>query len=150
LCFGKRKISENFYFESMNLIMFNRLCPSLKARAQLKERVDLSKFNGNEEIYVIPMHRKSFWTNKWMHEPRIVFCRLQVQHYDPRGSAQYIKGWGTFKRKRGLTLCYNCRRSRHLAKECPEVGPICLCCKIVGHEVEDCPRIIDKVEGMNM
>jgi hypothetical protein len=44
----------------MNLSMFNRLCPSLKARAQLKERVDLSKFNGNEERYVIPMHRKIF------------------------------------------------------------------------------------------
>jgi hypothetical protein len=62
----------------MNLSMFNRFCPSLKARAQLKERVDLSKFNGNEERYVIPMHRKSFWTNKWMQEPRKFFfadCR---------------------------------------------------------------------------
>jgi hypothetical protein len=130
--------------------MFNRFCPSLKARAQLKERVDLSKFNGNEERYVIPMHRKSFWTDKWMQEPRKNFCRLQVQHYDPRGSAQYKKDWGTFKRKRGLTLCYNCRRSGHLAKECPEVGPICLCCKVVGHKVEDCPRIIAKVEGRDI
>ena len=60
MCFGKRKISEIFCFESMNLSMFNRFCPSLKVRAQLKERVDLSKFNGNEERYVIPMHRKSF------------------------------------------------------------------------------------------
>jgi hypothetical protein len=83
LCFDKSKISENFCFESMNLSMFNRFCPSLKARAQLKERVDLSKFNGNEERYVIPMHRKSSWTNKWMQEPRKNFCRLQVQHYDP-------------------------------------------------------------------
>jgi hypothetical protein len=58
----------------MNLSMFNRSCPSLKARAQLKERVDLSKFNGNEERYVIPMRRKSFWTNKWMQEPRILFA----------------------------------------------------------------------------
>jgi hypothetical protein len=66
LCPGKRKISENFCFESMNLSMFNRLCPSLKARAQLKEIIDLSKFNGNEERCIIPMHRKSFWTNKWM------------------------------------------------------------------------------------
>jgi hypothetical protein len=83
----------------MNLSMSNRLRPSLKAMAQLKERVDLSKFNGNEERYVIPMHKKNFWTNKWMQEPRRNFWRLQVQHYDPRGSAQYIKDWGTSKRK---------------------------------------------------
>jgi hypothetical protein len=76
-----------------------------------------------------------------MQEPRKNFCRLQVQHYDP--SAQY-------KRKRGLTLCYNCRRSIHIAKKCPGIGPICLCCKIVGHEVEDFPRMIAKVEQMNM
>jgi hypothetical protein len=38
----------------------------------------------------------------------------------------------------------------HLAKECPGIGPICICCKIVGHEVEDCPRMIAKVETMNM
>jgi hypothetical protein len=50
----------------MNLSMFNRLCPSLKARAYLEERIDLSEFKGNEERYVILMHRKNFWTNKWM------------------------------------------------------------------------------------
>jgi hypothetical protein len=55
-----------------------------------------------------------------------------------------------FKRKRGLTLCYNCRRSGHLAKEFPGAGPICLCCNIVGHEVEDCPKMIAKVEQMNI
>jgi hypothetical protein len=66
LCFDKRKISENFCFERMNLSMFNRFFPSLKARGKLKERVDLSKFNGGEERYIIPMHRKRFWTNKWM------------------------------------------------------------------------------------
>jgi hypothetical protein len=47
-------------------------------------------------------------------------------------------------------LCYNCRRSGHLDKECPVTGPICLCCKIVGHEVEDYPRMISEVERMNM
>jgi hypothetical protein len=60
------------------------------------------------------------------------------------------KGWESFKRKRGLELCYNCKRLRHLAKECPGIGPICLCCKLVGHEVLDFPRMIAKVEKMNL
>jgi hypothetical protein len=77
-----------------------------------------------------------------------IFCRLQVHHCDP--SAQYKKGWGSFKRKRGLTFCYNCIRSRHLAKEFPGTCTICLCCKAIGHEVEDCPRMIAKVENMKM
>jgi hypothetical protein len=133
----------------MNLGMFDRFCPSLKTRAQLEERrFDLNRFDRNSERYVIPMHRKNFWTNKWVQEPRTNFCRLQVHHCDP--SAQYRKGWGSFKRKRGLTLCYNCRRSGHLAKECPSTGPICLCCKVVGHEVLDFPRMIAKVEKMNL
>jgi hypothetical protein len=108
----------------------------------------LNKFTINEERYVISMHRKNFWTNKWMQKPRKNFCRLQVQHCDP--SAQNMRGWGTNIRKRGLTLCYNCRRPGHLARECPGTCPICLCCKIVGHEVEDFPRMIAKVEQMNM
>jgi hypothetical protein len=94
------------------------------------------------------MHRTNFWTNKWMQEPRKNFCTLQVQHCDP--SAHYMKGLGSFKRNRGLTLCYNCRRPRHLAEECPGIGPMCLFCKDIGHEVEDCPRMIAKVEKMNM
>jgi hypothetical protein len=94
------------------------------------------------------MHRKIFWTNKWMQEPRNIFCRLQVQHCDP--SAQYRRGWGTFKRKRRLTLCYNCKRQGHLDKECPGARPICLFCNIVGHEVEDRPRMIAKVERMKV
>jgi hypothetical protein len=49
-----------------------------------------------------------------------------------------------------LTLCYNCRRPGHLAKECLGIGPICICCKSIGHEVEDFPRMIAKVEKMNM
>jgi hypothetical protein len=114
LCSSKGKITEIFYFKSMNLCMSNRFCRSLKARAQLEEINDL-----NRERYVIPMHRKKFCTNKWMWEPRIFVCRLQVHQFDP--SAQYKKGWGSFKRKRGLTLCYNCRRPRHLTKECPSI-----------------------------
>ena len=100
----------------------------------------------NSEIYVIPMHRNNCWTNKWMQDPRKKF--LQVYHHDP--SAQYMKGWGSFKRKRGLTLCYNCRRPGHVAKECPGIGPLFLCCKAIGHEVLDFPRMIAKVEKMNM
>jgi hypothetical protein len=148
LCSDKGKISGIFFFETMNLGMFDRFCPSLKTRAQLEERVDLNRFDRDSERYVIPIHQKNLWTNKWMQEPRNLFCRLQVHHYDP--SAQYRKGWGLFKRKRGLTQCYNCRRPGHLAKECPGIGPICLSCKAIGHEVEDCPRIIAKVEKMNM
>ena len=64
--FDKSQISGIFCFESMNLSMFNRFFPSLKDRAQLEERVDMSKFNRNEERYVIPMLRNNFWTNKWM------------------------------------------------------------------------------------
>jgi hypothetical protein len=67
----------------MNLSMFDRLCPSLKAREQLEEKFNLNKFDRNREIYVIPMHRKKFWTNEWMQEPRKNFCRLQAQHCDP-------------------------------------------------------------------
>jgi hypothetical protein len=89
----------------MNLGMFDRFCSSLNGRAYLEERIDLNIFDRNRERYVIPMHRKNFWANKWMQEPRKNFCRLQVQHCDP--SAQYRKCWGSFKRKRGLTLCYN-------------------------------------------
>jgi hypothetical protein len=61
-----------------------------------------------------------------------------------------MRGWNSFKRKRGLTLCYNCRRSGHLAKECPGIGTIWLCCKVVCHEVKDFCRMIAKVEKMNM
>jgi hypothetical protein len=94
------------------------------------------------------MHRKKFWTNKWMQEPRKNCCRLQVHHCDP--NVQYRKGWGSFKIKRGLTLCYNFTRVGHLDTECSSTGLICLCCKSIGHRVEDFPRVITKVEKMNM
>jgi hypothetical protein len=132
----------------MNLGMFDIFCPSMKIREYLEEIFDLNKFDRYSERYVIPMHRNNFWTNKWMQEPRIFFCRLQFHHCDP--NAQYRKGWESFKRKRGLTLCYNCRRSRHIAKECPSIGLICLCCKAIGHEVLDFHRMIAKVENMDM
>jgi hypothetical protein len=49
-----------------------------------------------------------------------------------------------------LTHFYSCIKPRHLAKECPGRGPIFLCCKAIGHEVLDFPRMIAKVEKMNM
>ena len=126
--------------------MLDRVCPSLKTRALLYERrFDMDRSGKSSDKYVIPMYRKNVWTNKWMQDPRKNF--LQVNHYYP--SAQYNKGWGSFKRKRGLTLCYSCRESRHLAKEFPGRRPSCLCCKYMDHEVLDFPRMIAKVERMN-
>ena len=129
LCSEKSKISGFFFFESMDLGMF-----------------DMSISDRNNERYVIPMHRKNVWTNKWMRDPRKKF--LQANYYDL--SAQYKKGWGSFQRKRGLTLCYSWRRSWHLAKEYPGRRPSFLFCQAMDHEVLDCPRMIDKVERMNM
>jgi hypothetical protein len=147
LCSDKGKISGIFCFERIDLGMFARFCTSLKTRSQLEERrFDMNRSDQINKRYVIPMNRKNFWTNKWMQDPRKNF--LHVHHYDP--NAQYKKGWGSFKRKRELTLCYSCIRLGDLAKECHGIGPSCLCCKFVGHEVLDCPRIIAKVERMNM
>jgi hypothetical protein len=71
LCSVKGKISRNFCFESMDLGMFDKFHPSLKTRVQLEERrFDMSRSDRNNEIYVIPMHRKNVWTNKWMQDPR--------------------------------------------------------------------------------
>ena len=63
----------------MDLGMLNRFGPSLKTRVQLEER--RCEMNRNSERYVIPMHRKNVWTNKWMQDPRNN-C-LQVSYYDP-------------------------------------------------------------------
>jgi hypothetical protein len=91
----------------MDLGMFDRFFPSLKTRALIDEiKFDMNKYDKHNDRYVIPMHRKNVWTNKWMQDPRKNF--LQVSYHDP--SAQYRRGWGSFKRKRGLTLCYSCRK----------------------------------------
>jgi hypothetical protein len=55
----------------MDLAIFDKFCPILKSRAQLGERrFDMSRYTKNSERYVIPMHRKNVWTNKWMQDPR--------------------------------------------------------------------------------
>ena len=85
--------------------MLDRFCPSLKTRASLDGRT-FDRSDKNNDRYFIPMHRKNFWTNQWKQDPRKKF--LQASHHDP--SVQYKKSWGSLKRKRGLTLCYSCRR----------------------------------------
>jgi hypothetical protein len=130
----------------MDLGMFDKICPSLKTRALIEERrFGMNRSYKNSERYVILMHRKNAWTNEWMQDPRNNL--FQVSYHVP--SAWYRRGWGSFKRKRGLTLCYKCRRLRHISKECPGRRPSCLYCKAMEHEVLDCPRMITKVERMN-
>ena len=100
----------------------------------MKKWFDMNRSDKNSERYIIPMHRKNVWTNKCMQDPIKKF--YQVSYYDP--SAQYRKRWESFKRKRGL------------AKEFPGRRPSCLCCKDMDHESLDFPRMITKLEGMNM
>jgi hypothetical protein len=51
----------------MDLGLFTRVYPSLKANSLIDERrFDMSRSDKNSEIYVIPMQRKNVWTNKWM------------------------------------------------------------------------------------
>jgi hypothetical protein len=131
----------------MDVGMFDKFCPRLKTRAQLEERIfDMNRSDGNNESYVIPMHRKNAWTNKWMQDPRNNF--LMDSYCDP--SVQYRKGWGSFKRKRGLNIFYSCRRLGHLAKDFPDRIPSCLCYKAMDHKILDFPRMISKLERMNM
>jgi hypothetical protein len=130
------KISGNFFFNSMDLGMFDRFCPSLKIRVLIDEkRFDMCISNKNSERYVIPMHRKNVWNNKWMQDPRNK-C-LQVSYYDP--STQCRKSWKSFKRKRGLTLYYSCRQPGHITKEFPWRIPSCLFCKAMDYDVLDLP-----------
>jgi hypothetical protein len=63
---------------------------------------------------------------------------------------QYIKSWGSFKIKRGLTLCYRCRKIGHLAKDFRGGRTNFLCCKAMDHEVLDFPRMIDRLENLNI
>jgi hypothetical protein len=80
----------------MDLGIFDTFHPSLKTRAHIEERrCDMKRSDRNNERYVITMHRKNFWTNKWMQDPRKNF--FHVHHCDP--VAQYRKGWGSFKIK---------------------------------------------------
>jgi hypothetical protein len=66
----------------MDLGMFNRVYPSLKTGALIDERrFDMSIYDKNSDRYVIPMHRKNVWTNKWMQDPRKIF--FQASYHDP-------------------------------------------------------------------
>jgi hypothetical protein len=66
----------------MDIGMFNRVCPSLKTRVLIDERIfDMSRSDKNSERYVIPMHRKNVWTNEWMQDPRKNL--FQVSSCDP-------------------------------------------------------------------
>jgi hypothetical protein len=51
---------------------------------------------------------------------------------------------------RGLTICYSCRRPRHLAREFPRRIFSFLYCKDMDHEVLDCPIMIVRLEKLNM
>jgi hypothetical protein len=53
----------------MDLGMFDRFFPSFKTRALIDERkFDMNRSDKYNDRYVIPMHRKNVWTNKWMQE----------------------------------------------------------------------------------
>ena len=131
----------------MDLGKFNRVGPSSKTRVLIDEgRFDINRSNKNSERYGIPMHRKNVWTNKWMQDPRKNL--LQVSSYAP--SVQYRRSYGSFKRKRGLTIFYSYRRLGHLAKDFLGRRPNCLCCKAMDHQVLYFPRMIAKLSRMNM
>jgi hypothetical protein len=60
----------------------------------------MSRSDENSERYVIPMHRKNVWTNKWMQDPRKKF--LQASYYDP--SAQYKERLGIISKKERMRI----------------------------------------------
>ena len=131
----------------MDLDIFDRFFPSLKPRALIDERkLDMNRSDKNIDIYVIPMHRRNVWTNEWMQDPRNNL--LHIGPYDP--GAKNRRGWGSVTRKRGLTLYYSYKRPGYLAKEFSDRRHSCLCCKAMDHEVLEFPRMIAKVERMNM
>jgi hypothetical protein len=69
--------------------MFDRFYLNLKTRALIDERkIDMNSSDKYNDIYVILIYRKNFWTNKWMQDPRKNF--LQVSYHD--SSAQYRRG----------------------------------------------------------
>jgi hypothetical protein len=73
----------------MDLGILDRFCPSLKTRALLDERrFDMNRSDKNSDRYVIPMHRKNVWTNKWMQDPRNNL--LQIGPYDPGASIEEV------------------------------------------------------------
>jgi hypothetical protein len=59
----------------MDLGMFDSFCPIDK------RKFDMNKYDKYSDRYVIPMHRKNVWTNKWMQDPRKSF--LRASHHDP-------------------------------------------------------------------
>jgi hypothetical protein len=63
----RSNISGIFFFKSMDTGMFYRFYPRLKTRVFIDERrFDMNKSDKTSEKYVIPMHRKNVWTNKYM------------------------------------------------------------------------------------
>ena len=61
----------------MDLGMFDRFYSSLKTRELIDERkFDMNRSDKYSDRYVIPMHRKNVWTNKWMQDPRKKKFRL--------------------------------------------------------------------------
>jgi hypothetical protein len=67
LCSVKVRLVEIFVSKSMDLGILGIFCPSLNTRALLDERkFDMNRYDKYNDRYVIPMHRKNVWTNKWM------------------------------------------------------------------------------------
>ena len=53
----------------MDLGMFDRFHPRFKTRALIDE-INLDGSDKYSDRYVIPMHQKNLWNNKWMQAPR--------------------------------------------------------------------------------